>query len=110
MRFVIDAMLPPSTCAPLVAAGHHALTPAELGAHNLPDDAIIEAASAESRVIVTENAQDFAKVASCPVLLVCKSLWPAEGLDEHLAAALGRWAAANPEPGNWAHWLTTEHR
>jgi len=26
------------------------------------------------------------------------------------AEALDRWAKTNPEPGNWAHWLTPEFR
>ena len=110
MRFVIDAMLPPSICELLAQHGHDAVTPTDLGAHNLSDEEIIAAASEEHRVIVTENAQDFARVTACPVLLVRKAWWPAEVLPARLAAALERWAAAMPEPGQWAHWLTDSYR
>lgn len=41
-----------------------AVTPSRLGAHNLPDDVLVQIATAEDRVIVTENASDFAQVAS----------------------------------------------
>lgn len=110
MRFVIDAMLPPSTCGLLTERGHDAVTPADLGAHNLPDPSIVERAATQGRVIVTENAQDFAHVTACPVVFVRKSWWSTETLARELAASLDRWAADNPEPGNWPHWLTEEHR
>ncbi len=69
MRFLIDSMLPPSVAALLEAGGADATTPSGFGAHNLPDESLIELATAERRVIVTENASDFARVTSCPVLL-----------------------------------------
>lgn len=103
-------MLPPSTADLLRAAGHDATTPIQLGAHNLPDDALIELAAAESRVIVTENASDFAAVTVCPVLLVRKSWWPQESLAVKLADALDRWATVNQRPGNWAYWLPSAMR
>ncbi|MDQ3972934.1 MAG: DUF5615 family PIN-like protein, partial [Actinomycetota bacterium] len=56
MRFVTDAMFPPQVAERLKAAGHDALTPERLGAHNRPDEALIQVATAEQRVIVTENA------------------------------------------------------
>ncbi len=103
-------MLPPSTAGLLAAAGHDATTPAQLGAHNLPDDTLVFLAAAEQRVIVTENASDFATVTTCPVLLVRKTWWPQESLAPRLAAALDRWAGENEQPGHWAHWLTAEFR
>jgi hypothetical protein len=103
-------MLPPRTADLLVAAGHEASTPAQVGAHNLPDDTLIGLAAAEQRVIVTENASDFAAVTSCPVLLVRKAWRPSESLARKLADALNRWARTNEEPGNWAHWLPAELR
>lgn len=109
MKFLVDSMLPPRTAELLGAAGHDAATPAQLGAHSLPDDELIRLAAHERRVIVTENARDFAN-APCPVLLVRKSWWPATTLAEKLNAAIDRWASANPEPGPWAHWLTTDLR
>lgn len=71
---------------------------------------LVELAAAEDRVIVTENASDFAAVSACPVLLVLKAWWPTASLTTSLASALDRWAAANPPPGRRAHWLALEFR
>ena len=110
MRFLVDSMLPPVVAELLGAAGHDATTPYLLGAHNLPDDTLIQLAAVEGRVIVTENASDFAAVTTCPVLFVRKSWWPTSSLGPGLAAALGRWAAANPDPAPFPHWLAAELR
>lgn len=110
MRFLLDSMLPPRAVELLRSAGHDAQTPTELGAHNLDDDQLIEICTQEDRVIVTENAVDFAAVISCPVLLVRKSWWASETLSTRLAASVPRWATANPEPGPWAHWLLADLR
>ena len=53
---------------------------------------------------MTENASDFAAVMDCPVLFVLKSWWATGSQAQDLAAALDRWAKANPEPGPWSHW------
>ena len=103
-------MFPPEVTQELNADGHDAQSPVDLGAHNLSDDALIEIAAAERRVIVTENASDFADVSECPVLLVRKAWWPQQKLTSGLSRALDLWAAANPEPGPWAHWLDAEFR
>ncbi|MEX1007986.1 MAG: hypothetical protein WD271_09110, partial [Acidimicrobiia bacterium] len=71
---------------------------------------LIELAAADGRVIVTENASDFAAVTTCPVLLVRKAWWPPETLASRLAAALERWASSNRQPGPWPHWLPAELR
>lgn len=110
MKLLIDSMFPPRVAELLSAAGHDATTPARLGAHNLPDEVLVQLASAERRVIVTENASDFAAVTSCPVLLVRKAWWPAASLADALSRAVDGWAATNPGPGPWAHWLTAELR
>ena len=110
MKFLIDSMLPPGIAERLGTMGHDATTPAGLGAHNLPDDVLVQLAAAEDRVIVTENASDFASVAACPVLLVRKGWWPSGSLAASLATALDRWAEENPHPGKWAHWLAAELR
>lgn len=110
MKFLVDAMFPPQVARRLNAAGHDAVTPVELGADNLPDEVLIQAAAAEQRVIVTENASDFAHVTTCVVLFVLKSWWPHQALASRLADALDRWAAAHPEPGNWPHWLEADLR
>lgn len=98
-------MLPPSVVPLLDKLGHDGTTPPMLGAHNLPDDVLVELAADEDRIIVTENASDFAAVTDCAVLFVLKSWWPAGSLAGHLAEALDRWATANPDPGPWPHWL-----
>ena len=103
-------MFPPEVARYLNERGHNARTPADLGAHNLPDDVLIAIAADEHRVIVTENASDFAHVIECAVLLVRKAWWSPEALAPGLAAALSRWAAANPDPGPWAHWLEADYR
>jgi predicted nuclease of predicted toxin-antitoxin system len=110
VRFLIDSMLPPATAAQLAALGHAGTTPAGLGAHNLPGDVLVTLATAEDRVIVTENASDFAAVTACPVPLVLKTWWPSRSLTTSVASALDRWAKTNPQPGNWAHWLAAELR
>lgn len=110
MKFLIDSMLPPNTADRLAAAGHDATTPLQLGAHNLPDETLISLAAADHRVIVTENASDFATVGVCPVLLIRKSWWPQGSLASNLADALNRWADMNEQPGSWAHWLPADLR
>jgi predicted nuclease of predicted toxin-antitoxin system len=110
LRFLIDSMLPPRVAELLRTSGHDATTPYLLGAHNLADEVLIELAAEEGRVIVTENASDFAAVTTCPVLFVRKSWWPTSSLSTRLAAALDRWATANPDPGSFPHWLTAELR
>ncbi|MEX0750406.1 MAG: DUF5615 family PIN-like protein [Dehalococcoidia bacterium] len=110
MRFLVDSMFPSDIASDLNARGHDAVTPDDIGAHNLPDDVLIEIATAEQRVIVTENASDFAHVTTCPVLFVRKSWWPPKALAAGLAAALDRWAGMNADPGSWPHWLEEEFR
>jgi uncharacterized protein with PIN domain len=110
LKFLVDSMLPPDTAELLAAAGHDARTPAQLGGDNLPDNTLIALAAADHRVIVTENASDFAAVVVCPVLLVRKSWWPQRSLASKLSDALDRWASVNEQPGNWAHWLPADLR
>lgn len=110
MRFLIDAMLPPGTCGLLLRRDHDAVTPTDLGAHNLPDDTLIEIAGADGWVVVTENAVDFAHATSCTVLLVRKDWWPHDALAARLADSLDRWAHDHPDPGPWAHWLDSQYR
>jgi hypothetical protein len=110
VRFLVDSMLPPATCDRLADHGHEAVTPADLGAHNLPDPVLIELASASGRVIVTENAVDFAHASSCTVLLVRKDWWPTDALAERLATSLDGWADDHTDPGHWAHWLDERYR
>lgn len=110
MRFLIDSMLPPDTCGLLAAQGHEAVTPTDLGSHNLPDDTLIELAGVEGWVIVTENAVDFAHATSCTVLLIRKHWWPNTALSARLADALDHWAQDHARPGPWVHWLDKTYR
>lgn len=110
MKFLIDSMFPPATAEALRSAGHDVTTPALLGAANLPDEVLIEVATQQGRVLVTENAKDFAAVRSCVVVIVLKQWWPSAAMGTRLAAALDRWSAANPEPAPWPHWLPAELR
>jgi hypothetical protein len=103
-------MFPPRIKDFLNNLGHDAILPADLGAHNLPDDVLVNIATAERRVIVTENASDFAQVTTCTVLLVRKTWWPRGRLGDGLGRALDAWSAANPDPGPWSHWLEAEFR
>lgn len=110
MRFIIDSMFPPEVCERLRRLGHEAVSPKDLGGHNLPDSALVQIAIDQGFVIVTENARDFAPVPDCSVILVRKSWWPVNRLAAGLATAVDRWASSNPEPGHWAHWLDAEFR
>ena len=110
MRFLIGAMLPPATSVLLVDRGHEAITPSDLGAHNLPDETLIEIAGTHGWIVVTENAVDFVHASSRTVLLVRKHWWPDEALATHLAKSLDRWARDHPKPGHWAHWLDSAYR
>jgi uncharacterized protein with PIN domain len=110
VKFLVDAMLPPGVAQRLREFGHDAMTPAELGAHNLPDDVLIQLATTDGRVIVTETAVDFAHVTTCPVLFVRKAWWPRAALPDRLAESIGAWAKQCPEPGEWTHWLPSNLR
>ena len=110
MKFLVDSMLPPRVSELLQDAGHDAVTPRDLGGHNLSDQQLIELAGQEGRVIVTENASDFAATASATVLLVRKAWWPVGSMAADMAAAMDRWAGEHPEPGRWAHWLWADLR
>ena len=90
MKFLIDAMLPPDICAMLRERGHDAVTPTDLGAYNLPDDTLIEHARADGRVIVIENAVNFAQATSCTVLLLRKGWWSSKGVAAPLADSVDR--------------------
>jgi len=110
VKFLIDAMLPAQIADQLNLLGHDAVSPVSLGSSTLPDTVLIEVATSDIRVIVTENIKDFADVTRCPVLLVRKHWWPSAALAQRVAAAVDSWSKANPEPGFWARWLEAEFR
>ncbi len=110
MKFIVDSMFPREVCEYLRELGHEAVSPIDLGGHNMPDNDLIQTASEQEMVVVTENARDFVAVSSCSVLLIRKSWWPIGALTTRLVAAIDRWATVNPRPGHWAQWLEAEFR
>lgn len=56
MKFLVDAQLPRRMCSWLAAGGHDALHTLDLPLGNLtPDEALIEQADVEGRVLVTKD-------------------------------------------------------
>ena len=114
MRWLIDEMLPPETATELSALGHDAISVAEANLTATADEIIYRTAIDESRIMVTENFVDFAKLLEArrardepcvPVVFVRKRDFPrGGGLAAHLARHLDQWAAENPDPYPGAHW------
>ena len=108
-------MLPPDTAAELNRRGHDAISVVELGLAGQSDPVVFDRAVAEDRVIVTENAADFAMLLerrlrndepAVPVVFVRKADLPRRGaLPHHLAERLDAWAEANPDLYLGPHWL-----
>jgi predicted nuclease of predicted toxin-antitoxin system len=61
MRFLVDMPLSPELAAWLVDMGHDAFHAAQLGLDRPPDDAILERARAEGRVVVTADL-DYSRI------------------------------------------------
>lgn len=60
MKFLVDAHLPPSLAAVLVAAGHHTLHTRDLPAQNRTRDGIInEISLREMRVVISKDTDFF---------------------------------------------------
>jgi predicted nuclease of predicted toxin-antitoxin system len=114
VRWLIDEMLPPAAAAELNRLGHDAAHVNELGLAGQPDPVVFDVAVAQARTVVTENIADYAALVEArvrhdepcvPVVFVHKRDLPRRGaLAAHLAARLGRWADANPEPFVGPHW------
>lgn len=113
MKWLIDEMLPPATVGELDALGHDALSAAAAGLAGTDDDALYAEAVAQGRIVVTENASDFAALVArrlaneqqcVPVVMVRKADHRRGGLAHHLARHLHRWAADNPDPYPGPHW------
>ena len=65
MRFFIDECVSPSLCHALNVGGlHDAIHPRERGRLREPDHVVFARAIADDRIIVTENAGDFRKLAA----------------------------------------------
>jgi len=108
-------MFPVTVAERLVQLGHDALSVHDPRLERASDEDLFSFAVSDSRVIVTENFQDFARIVDrhfsegqpcVPVLFVRKSRFPAGGaLPPHLAAELDEWAREHPEPHAGIHWL-----
>lgn len=107
-------MFPPAAAAALEELGHDARCVAASELAAFPDDRRYEVATAERRIIVTENYADFVailaqRIASgaphTPVVCVGKQSLPdGSALGPALARRLNAWARANPEPYPGPHW------
>ena len=65
MRFLIDECISPSLTRHLIELGlHDAIHPRDRGRLREPDHVVFARAIAEDRIIVTENADDFRKLAA----------------------------------------------
>lgn len=107
MRFLIDEMFPPSVVPLLLARGHDAVHVVDCGLGARPDTEIAAAARADSRVLVTENVQDFASAAAdVPVACVLKSRLRARAMADDLATLLDGWAASDPDLLPGLYWPT----
>jgi hypothetical protein len=105
MRFLIDAMFPPSTCPALVERGYDAVHVRDRGVDARPDPEVAAVAAREGRVLVTENVKDFAGEHDLVIVCVLKSRLRQRGMAQQLADMLDGWATANPDPYVGLHWL-----
>lgn len=105
--FLIDEMFPQATARILREKyGHDAVHVAEAGLQSRPDPEVAAMARAEGRVVITENARDFAAEQNVPQLFVLKRNFPRGGaLAPALAEALDHWAATHPVPYVGINWL-----
>jgi predicted nuclease of predicted toxin-antitoxin system len=114
VRWLIDEMLPPSTATELVRLGHDAVAVHTAGLTETADAIVYAWAVEESRIVVTENFSDFARLVDdrraagtdrTAVVFVRKDDHPRRGgLATHLARRLHEWAVDNPDPYPGVHW------
>lgn len=117
MKFLVDEMFSPAVARHLTDLRHDAQHVRDLGLAGRTDDKVLHQATAEDRVVVTENAADFvplldaaasAGVVTPPVVLVLKRTLPADAgaMANELANRLARWADHQPDPYRHVHWLS----
>jgi len=72
LRFLVDECLSPRLCALLIDAGHDAVLAGDRGLLGAPDDAVIRAAFAESRTVVSADTDfgDLLPASAAPYLSV----------------------------------------
>ena len=63
MNLLIDECLSPLTALELSAHGHYAIHPRNQGGVGDPDDDVMDRATHENLVVVTENGKDYRKIA-----------------------------------------------
>jgi predicted nuclease of predicted toxin-antitoxin system len=117
VRFLIDEMFSPAVARHLTDLGHDARHVRDVGLAGRTDDEVFDRATAENRVVVTENAVDFVALLDAavgagaltpPVVLALKRTLPADAgaMANELAKRLARWADNHPDPYRHVHWLT----
>ncbi|MFU8841472.1 MAG: DUF5615 family PIN-like protein [Nitriliruptoraceae bacterium] len=106
MKLLLDEMYPPRTAVHLRDVHEiDAVHVRELGLDGSRDDVVAEAAIGSRRVVVTENAQDFASFAGLTVLVVRKRRLPNRGAQASaLAAIIAQWSREVPDPTEGLHW------
>jgi Domain of unknown function (DUF5615) len=112
-HLLLDEMYPPALARAISDRGHDVLAVAALAdLAGSPDEAVLAAASAAGRCLVTENVRDFAvlirHVHHQGVLFVNAQRWPrTPGGIKRLAEALDQAIRAGHIPGQGeARWLT----
>lgn len=109
MKFLIDEVFSPAVTRHLVDLGHDALHVRDVGLSGRTDDEVLDRATAEDRVVVTENSVDFvallhaatsAGTVTAPVVLALKRTLPTGtcAMAHELAKRLARWADSRPDP------------
>ena len=104
MHFLIDEMFPAAVVVLLHELGHDAAHVFDRGLGARPDSEVAALAAAESRVLVSENVQDFAHATDVAVACVLKSRLRAKVMAADLAALLDTWARTRPEPLPGVYW------
>lgn len=115
MRWLLDAMLPPTAADELHRLGHDAVSVLRIEMATADDAKVFDHALGDDRVLVTENFADFAALLvdlqnrgerSTPIVFVRRDHLPRRGaLAVHLARRLDAWSRANPEPFVGLYWL-----
>jgi predicted nuclease of predicted toxin-antitoxin system len=116
VRFLVDEMFSPAVGRRLTGLGHDAVHVREVGLGGRPDDDVLGWATAEERVVITENAVDFVPlldaaaatgVVTTPVVLALKRTLPKDpgAMANALAERLAAWADTHPDPYRHVHWL-----
>ncbi|MGQ0466967.1 MAG: DUF5615 family PIN-like protein [Sporichthyaceae bacterium] len=104
MRFLIDEMFPVAVAGLLTDLGHDTIHVFDRGLGARPDVEVAATASAENRLLVTENVADFASAAGIAVACVLKSRLRAKSMAADLASLLDPWSRSEPDPLPGLYW------